>query len=228
MTGAYFPEPAHARHSSARNGEAQRKTLQLDKVRRRETICRRLLRAPSLRESAESPPSPPVPVFTRAWPPRECVGGTWRSFYAGNFRARCVLPVLAFVCQGQPGPRGGRAAAFRGSCFRCTRWKENFARPRASFEGALRARTLSYNHRGGCRADRRHKPHVSASKCAGFFPQPAHPRTPSGVLLGTGAQVPGRKGSLGALPRRARLHGQLLSRARFAGNSAASTGDDSH
>lgn len=126
MTGADFPEAAHARHSSARKGEATaEETFQPNKVRRRAEIGLLLPHLPPgiFRE----PPAPrvlpslaagraPKTSDTACETPRSPVGGaTWKSLYAGNLGASCGAPALAFVCQGWSGPEGWGAAAFRDS-----------------------------------------------------------------------------------------------------------------
>ena len=130
MTEADFAEAMHARHSSARKGEATAKELFNPVEFSVAASCLPLLfphLPPGIR--ATHPPVPSVcPSLAQGPEPlrasdaaggallRLPVGGaTWRSLFARNLRASCGPPVLAFVCQGQVVARGRGAASFRDS-----------------------------------------------------------------------------------------------------------------
>lgn len=120
MTRADFPEAAHARHSSARKGEATaEETFQPNKVRRLSEIGLLLLHLPTppppLQESSERPPSP---ALRRVRPSSALRRGQFcpafssgrrhlEEFLRGKPPGSCGPPALAFVCQGSRGSGAG-------------------------------------------------------------------------------------------------------------------------
>lgn len=122
MTRADFPEAAHARHSSARKGEATaEETFQPNKVRRRSEIGLLLLPTPPLQESSERPPSPALrrvrPSLALRRAPRVSDAALCpapssgrrhlEEFLRGKLPGSCGAPALAFVCQGSRGSGAG-------------------------------------------------------------------------------------------------------------------------